>query len=88
MKGSTVPQGYNLSGGVVTRSFAKAYPKSHTSFLSDATVVTRENLCNAVNLLANVCMAFEGNYTWVNQSPYSEPQLDKRGLCFQIGKRG
>lgn len=78
--------GFNLGVGSLTRTPYAGYPEYHTSgdnpgFVSpDAMTDTLETLWEVVGVL-------DRNRTYVNQSPYGEPQLGRRGLYESLGGR-
>ncbi|MPZ81054.1 MAG: DUF4910 domain-containing protein [Actinophytocola sp.] len=78
--------GFNLGVGCLTRTPYAEYPEYHTSgdnpdlVAPDAMVDTLEVLRTAVSVL-------ERNRTYVNLSPYGEPQLGRRGLYDSLGGR-
>ena len=76
--------GFALSVGRFGRSVHGEYPEYHTSadsldFVHDA------NMSDSLVLLAEILDVLDGNETYVNLSPYGEPQLGRRGLYRAIG---
>lgn len=71
--------GFDLAVGCLSRTPHSQYPEYHTSadnldFVKPASLAESLSLCRAaVEIL-------EQNKVYVNQSPYGEPQLGKRGL--------
>jgi aminopeptidase-like protein len=78
--------GFNLGVGSLTRTPYAGYPEYHTSgdnpdFVSPSSLVDTLGACQeAVAIL-------DRNRTYVNLSPYGEPQLGKRGLYESLGGR-
>jgi aminopeptidase-like protein len=78
--------GFNLGVGSLTRTPYAGYPEYHTSgdnpdFVSpDAMADTLETLWEVVGVL-------DRNRVYLNQSPFGEPQLGRRGLYDSLGGR-
>ena len=71
--------GFDLPVGRFSRSEYGTYPEYHTS-ADDLSFVSAASLADSHATLLRVLAVLEGNATWVNQSPYGEPQLGRRGL--------
>jgi aminopeptidase-like protein len=76
--------GFNLPVGVLTRSFYGRVPEYHTS-ADNLGFVKPEQLEAALNLCKETVSAIERNRRYVNQLPFCEPQLGKRGLYRSTG---
>jgi aminopeptidase-like protein len=76
--------GFNLPVGALSRSPADHFPGYHSSG-DDFDLVRAEFLEDSLATYLEVIDAVEGNATYLNQSPYGEPQLGKRGLYRSIG---
>ena len=74
--------GFDLPFGAFSRSPADAFPQYHSSD-DDLTVVTPEALTDSYRTLLSIVDVFERDATYVNASPYGEPQLGtSRALPF------
>jgi aminopeptidase-like protein len=71
--------GFDLPFGAFSRSPADAFPEYHSSD-DDLSVVTPEALADSYRTLLAIVDVFERDRTYVNASPYGEPQLGRRGL--------
>ena len=76
--------GFDLPFGAFSRSPADAFPEYHSSD-DDLSVVTPEALADSYRTLLSIIDVFERDTTYVNASPYGEPQLGRRGLYRSIG---
>ena len=76
--------GFDLPFGAFSRSPADAFPEYHSSD-DDLSVVTPEALSDSYRTLLAIIDVFERNETYVNTSPYGEPQLGRRGLYRSVG---
>lgn len=76
--------GFDLPFGAFSRSAADAFPEYHSSE-DDLSVVTPEALADSYRTLLSIVDVFERNTTYVNLSPYGEPQLGRRGLYRSVG---
>jgi aminopeptidase-like protein len=76
--------GFDLPFGAFSRSPADAFPEYHSS-ADDLSVVTPESLADSYRTLLSMIDVFERDTTYVNASPYGEPQLGRRGLYRSIG---
>jgi aminopeptidase-like protein len=71
--------GFDLPVGCLMRTPWGEYPEYHTS-ADDLGFVRPEALADSFFKLLSAIAILEENRTYVNQSPYGEPQLGKRGL--------
>ena len=76
--------GFDLPFGAFSRSPADAFAEYHSSD-DDLSVVTPEALSDSYRTLLAIIDVFERNATYVNSSPYGEPQLGRRGLYRSVG---
>jgi len=76
--------GFNLAVGSLTRTPHGEYPEYHTS--GDTPELVRpDRLVDSLLRYLEVFEVLEGNLTYVNLSPKTEPQLGKRGLYGSVG---
>lgn len=76
--------GFDLPVGCFMRTPPGEYPEYHTS--ADDLAFTREDsLADSLDCLLEVVEILEHEGTWVNLSPFGEPQLGRRGLYSQTG---
>ncbi|MFL6143626.1 MAG: DUF4910 domain-containing protein [Labedaea sp.] len=78
--------GFNLGVGCLTRTPYAAYPEYHTSG-DDVDFVSAESLVDTLDTVGEIFEVLEQNRSYVNLSPYGEPQLGKRGLYEALGGR-
>ncbi|NUR85082.1 MAG: DUF4910 domain-containing protein [Nonomuraea sp.] len=78
--------GFDLPFGSLTRTPYAGYPEYHTSG-DNPDFVTAEALQDTLETLQDVVGVLEGDRTYVNLSPYGEPQLGRRGLYEALGGR-
>lgn len=71
--------GYNLPFGSIMRTMYTKYPEYHTS-LDNKTLMSFDGMVNTIELIRDIVIAIEENKTYINTSPYGEPQLGRRGL--------
>ncbi len=71
--------GFNLPVGCLTRSMYGTYPEYHTS-LDNKSVISFGALHQTINFVTDLVSAMELEGKYVNQSPFGEPQLGRRGL--------
>ncbi len=71
--------GFNLSFGTLMRSRHGTYPEYHTSD-DNLDFVTEKSLAESLKVCTNVVDLLEQSRFYVNQFPYGEPQLGKRGI--------
>jgi aminopeptidase-like protein len=76
--------GFNLAVGRLTRTPHGRFPEYHTS-ADNLTLVTPDALADSLRKCVAVLGVLEGNRTYVNQNPWCEPQLGKRGLYEGMG---
>lgn len=76
--------GFDLPVGTLSRSPADKFPGYHSS-ADDFELVGAEWLDDSLAAYLEVIDVVERNGTFVNQSPYGEPQLGKRGLYRAVG---
>ena len=77
--------GFDLPFGAFSRSPADAFPEYHSSD-DNLSVVTPEALADSYRTLLSIIDVFERDRTYVNASPFGEPQLGRRGLYRSIGR--
>jgi aminopeptidase-like protein len=78
--------GFNLGVGCLTRTPYAAYPEYHTSGDNPA-FVRPAALSDTLQACWQAVRVLDRNRTYVNLSPYGEPQLGKRGLYDSLGGR-
>ena len=71
--------GFDLPIGQAARTIYGDYPQYHTSG-DDKAFMDLAQIVDAVDRLEAFLLAFDESGIWVNQAPYGEPQLGKRGL--------
>jgi len=76
--------GFDLPVGALSRTPADKFPGYHSSG-DDFDLVGAEWLEHSLQTYLAVVEALEGNRSYVNASPYGEPQLGKRGLYRSVG---
>jgi len=76
--------GFRLPVGSFMRSVHGQTPEYHTSG-DNLDLVDPAQLEEALDVLTRVIEVVDRNLTYVNQAPYGEPQLGKRGLYEAIG---
>ena len=76
--------GFDLPVGRLTRTPHGEYPEYHTSADNLAFVGDAE-LEEAVQAIGEIIEVLEGDRTYVNLSPFGEPQLGRRGLYPTMG---
>lgn len=76
--------GFDLPVGALSRTPADKFPGYHSSG-DNFDLVGAEWLEHSLHTYLAVIDVVEGNATYVNASPYGEPQLGKRGLYRAIG---
>ncbi|MFT3785973.1 MAG: DUF4910 domain-containing protein [Tepidisphaeraceae bacterium] len=76
--------GFNLPVGVLMRTPNGKYPEYHTS-ADNLNLLKESALLDSLTTLKRVVEVIEGNRTYVNTSPFCEPQLGKRGLYSNMG---
>lgn len=78
--------GFNLGVGSLTRTPYAGYPEYHTSG-DNPDFVTPESLVDTLEVCQEAVAILDRNRSYVNLSPYGEPQLGKRGLYESLGGR-
>jgi aminopeptidase-like protein len=76
--------GFNLPVGCLMRSVHGTFPEYHTS-ADNLDFIRPENLAGSLKILRSVVEALECDQTYLNENPWCEPQLGKRGLYARIG---
>lgn len=76
--------GFDLPVGRLTRTPHGEYPEYHTS-ADDLDFVKDEELVDAFAALGRILDVLEHDATYVNLSPFGEPQLGRRGLYPTLG---
>ena len=71
--------GFDLPFGALSRTPADAFPQYHSS-ADDLDLVTAGALGDSVHAALAIVDAVERDKTYVNASPFGEPQLGRRGL--------
>lgn len=71
--------GYRLPVGSIMRTMYGTYPEYHTS-RDDKAFVRLDNVQRTLDVYEEVCLTLDGNGTYLNTSPFGEPQLGRRGL--------
>ncbi|OLF15799.1 DUF4910 domain-containing protein [Actinophytocola xanthii] len=78
--------GYNLGVGSLTRTPYAGYPEYHTSG-DNPDFVSPEAMVDTLAVCREAFAVLDRNRTFVNLSPYGEPQLGRRGLYDSLGGR-
>lgn len=76
--------GFNLPVGRLSRTPYGNYPEYHTS-ADNLDFVKPQFLTNSFSIARSIIDLLENNRVYLNQNPYCEPQLGKRGLYNSIG---
>jgi aminopeptidase-like protein len=76
--------GFNLAVGCLMRSVWGTFPEYHTS-ADNLDFIRPQSLAGSLRLCLVVVDVLENNRRYLNQSPYCEPQLGKRGLYRAMG---
>jgi aminopeptidase-like protein len=76
--------GFDLPVGAFSRSPADAFPEYHSS-ADNLDFVRPEALLESLQMLLRIVEVVERNDTYVNRTPYGEPQLGRRGLYRPVG---
>lgn len=76
--------GFNLPVGCLMRSVWGTFPEYHTS-ADNLEFIKPDSLAESLRVCAAIIDVLEGNRRYVNQNPYCEPQLGKRGLYKSTG---
>jgi aminopeptidase-like protein len=75
--------GFNLPVGSLMRTPYYRYKEYHTS-LDNKDFISFEALDGSIRMYARVCELLEWNRRYINQFPFGEPQLGKRGLYPEV----
>ncbi|MEV5554018.1 DUF4910 domain-containing protein [Nonomuraea wenchangensis] len=78
--------GFDLPFGSLTRTPYAGYPEYHTSG-DNPDFVTPQAMEDTLDALTRVVEVLEHERTYLNLSPYGEPQLGRRGLYGSLGGR-
>lgn len=78
--------GFNLGVGCLTRTPYASYPEYHTS-ADNPGFVSPEAMEDTLRTCREAFGVLDENRSYVNLSPYGEPQLGKRGLYDSLGGR-
>jgi len=76
--------GFNLPVGCLMRSTWGTFPEYHTS-ADNLDFIHPGQLARTLGVCLSVCDVLEENRFYVNQNPFCEPQLGKRGLYRSTG---
>jgi aminopeptidase-like protein len=76
--------GFNLPVGCFMRTPHSQYPEYHTS-ADNMDFISPDSLGESYSQSREALMVLEHNSTYLNQNPFCEPQLGKRGLYGAIG---
>ena len=76
--------GFNLNVGSITRSMYAEYPEYHTS-LDNKNFISFKAFQDTIAVYLKTLIVLDSNDYFINQSPYGEPMLGKRGLYSAIG---
>jgi len=76
--------GFDLPVGCLMRAPHATFPEYHTS-ADNLDFVSAQTLAESLACYRDVIAVIEENHTYLNQQPYGEPQLGKRGLYAAIG---
>ncbi len=79
--------GFNLPVGCLMRSVWGTFPEYHTS-ADNLDFIKPSSLAESLRVCAAIVDVLEGNKRYINQNPYCEPQLGKRGLYRSTGGVG
>ncbi|MGW2339360.1 DUF4910 domain-containing protein [Streptomyces sp. NPDC001661] len=78
--------GFDLGVGSLTRTPYAGYPEYHTS-ADDLDFVSPEAMEDTLAVCREAFAVLDRNRRYLNQSPYGEPQLGRRGLYDALGGR-
>ncbi|MFC4908584.1 DUF4910 domain-containing protein [Actinomadura gamaensis] len=78
--------GFNLPVGSLTRTPYAGYPEYHTSG-DNPSFVSPAGMSDTLETLWETVQVLERDRTYLNLSPYGEPQLGRRGLYASLGGR-
>jgi len=77
---------FNLPVGVLARTPHGQYPEYHTS-ADNLSFVHPESLADSLLKCLSILNVLENNAVYINQSPWCEPQLGKRGIFRSFSER-
>ncbi|MFZ3554522.1 DUF4910 domain-containing protein [Streptomyces sp. BH055] len=78
--------GFDLGVGSLTRTPYAGYPEYHTS-ADNLDFVSPEAMADTLAVCREAFAVLDRNRRYLNQSPYGEPQLGRRGLYDALGGR-
>jgi aminopeptidase-like protein len=78
--------GFDLGVGSLTRTPYAGYPEYHTSG-DNPDFVSPESMVDTLEVLREAVSVLDRDRTYLNLSPYGEPQLGRRGLYDSLGGR-
>ncbi|MFI5664027.1 DUF4910 domain-containing protein [Streptomyces sp. NPDC051684] len=78
--------GFDLGVGSLTRTPYAGYPEYHTS-ADNLDLVSPEAMADTLAVCREAFAVLDRNRSYLNQSPYGEPQLGRRGLYDALGGR-
>lgn len=78
--------GFNLGVGCLTRTPYAGYPEYHTS-ADNPDFVSAEAMADTLDVCRKAFAVLDRNRRYLNQNPYGEPQLGRRGLYDSLGGR-
>jgi aminopeptidase-like protein len=79
--------GIGLPVGRLTRSVNDGYPEYHSS-ADNMNLITEERLAESADVVMEILRMLDQNRYLVNQEPYCEPQLGRRGFYRTTGGSG
>ena len=79
--------GIDLPIGRLTRSVNDGFPEYHSS-ADNLNIVSEEKLAESVEVVMEIIQTLDRNQYLVNQEPFCEPQLGRRGLYRNTGGSG
>ena len=78
--------GFRLPVGCLMRSPSSSYPEYHSS-LDNKDLMSFGAMVETLGLYEDICRTLDGNLRYLNQAPFGEPQLGRRGLYGTLGDR-
>lgn len=78
--------GFNFPVGSLMRTMYGHYPEYHTS-LDNKEYISFDAMAQAVDVYFSLVKVLEANEVWINNNPYCEPQLGKRGLYRSVSSK-
>ena len=78
--------GFDLGVGALTRTTYAGYPEYHTS-ADNPDFVSPEAMADTLAVCLEAFAVLDRNRSYLNLSPYGEPQLGRRGLYESLGGR-